>query len=1155
MVSASYLLERLSERVLVLDGAMGTMLQKNGLSGNSEGFNLTAPDTILDIHRAYIAAGADIIESNTFSANRISQKEYGMEAQAREMALAGARLARRAADECLIPEIGQNRGRDGRRRVLVAGSMGPTSKSLTLTSDLNRPAWRPYGFDEMADAYAEQAGALIEGGVDYIQLETAFDALNTKAALYAIRGISADIPVVVSVSVSDASGRSLTGQTLEAYFTAVRHAGLTAFGLNCSLGAAALLPLIKEVAQWCDVPIICYPNAGLPNQMGGYEQTPGEMAAEVRHFDSLLNIVGGCCGTTPEHISALPELAPRPLPEVWNRLRVSGLEAYVIDTKKRNFTLIGERTNVAGSRKFAKLIAEGKYDEALGVAAGQIEGGASVIDINMDDAMLDGPVAMETFVRMLQNDPAVARAALMIDSSNWDCILAGLKNSQGKCIVNSISLKDGEEAFLRKAREIHALGAAMVVMAFDEEGQATTYQRKIDICARSYRLLTGAGIPPEDIIFDVNVLSVGTGIAEHARYGIDFIEAVRWIKANLPGVYTSGGVSNLSFAFRGNNTVRSALHAVFLYHAIKAGLDMAIVNPGMLQLYDDIPPSLRTAAEDVILCRRVDATDRLIAAAAATDENGGFIHENGQKRGRTCERDCSEGRTSELTLESRLCNAIVCGGSPSLQDDVLAALEQAGGEAVKVIEGPLMDGMEEVGRRFGEGRMFLPQVVKSAKVMKDAVAVLEPYMKEEGSGVKRPLVVLATVKGDVHDIGKNIFGIVLRCNGFEVADLGVMVDNGTILAEAERLKADIIAVSGLITPSLFQMEELCREMAARGLSLPLFVGGATTSELHTAVKLAPLYSHVFHSADASAGAVNAKRWLQDPVAFEAAQRQAQEKMRLMHSKRRKPAPAPAAPYPADSFLKACPSDIPLTSLPLRELVPLFDWRMFCAVWGVKEADNELVGEAKALLNSILEHNSLDVRLAARFFMAGRAGENAIDLGEKVLPMLRQEEGECRSLADYVPQEGSAPFGVFAIAVHEHQHPAGCSCKVCSSNQYSGMMLHSVKVVLAEAASTWLDNKLVAQVHTKVCKPAAGYASCPDHSLKHDILRMLPEGIGIDMTESCSMIPEASICGFVVMHPEAGYPEIRHIGPEQFENYARERGFTPDEARTYLNHLL
>ena len=1214
-VSKSYLLERLSKGVLRLDGAMGTMLQRKGLSGNSEEFNLTQPEAILDIHRTYIAAGADIIETNTFSANRISQKEYGLEYRAWEMAFAGARLARQAAGDS----------------ILVAGSIGPTSKSLTLSADLNRPAWRPYGFDDMVDAYAEQAAALIEGGVDYIQLETAFDALNTKAALYAIRKIDREIPIIVSVSVSDKSGRSLTGQTMEAFFTAVRHAGLTAFGLNCSQGAAGLLPLVEDIASWCDVPVICYPNAGLPNQMGGYDQTAEEMAAEARHFDGLVNILGGCCGTTPDHIAALPKLAPRPLAEPWNRLRVSGLEAYIIDTEKRNFTLIGERTNVAGSRKFARLIAEGNFDEALSIAAGQIEGGASIIDINMDDAMLDGPAAMESFVRQLQNDPAVAKAALMIDSSNWECILAGLKNSQGKCIVNSISLKDGEAEFLRKAREIHALGAAMVVMAFDEEGQATTYQRKIDICARSYGLLTGAGIPPQDIIFDVNVLSVGTGIPEHERYGIDFIEAVRWIKANLPGVYTSGGVSNLSFAFRGNNAVRSALHAVFLYHAIKAGLDMAIVNPGMLQLYDDIPSDLRTAAEDVILCRRVDATDRLIEAAAraAEDKQNFSTAEVGQKFFDLFSGEKLLVREGEevLSIEQRLSKAIVNGGSPTLREDVLEALEQAGGEAVKVIEGPLMDGMEEVGRRFGEGRMFLPQVVKSAKVMKDAVAVLEPYMKEEGSGaVKRPLVVLATVKGDVHDIGKNIFGIVLRCNGFDVHDLGVMVDKETILDEAIRLKADIIAVSGLITPSLFQMEELCREMASRGLTLPLFIGGATTSDLHTAVKLAPLYPHVFHSADASAGAVNAKRWLQNPEAFEAAQHQAQEQMRNLHENRKRPAAAPAAPFAPESFLHTCPEDLPLLHIPLSELLPLFDWRMFCAVWGVKPEPEDLraaasgkvrtygpipptswappvhettggyafpealhygsssgsgalIAEGKALLERLAEEDALDVRLSARFFMAKREAYT-IDMGAAKLPMLRQEEGECRSLADYVPEGGTAPFGVFAIAVHGKSFdPAEvgqnffdlfsgekvfvregenlltkCTCPACN-NQYDSLMLHSIKVVLAEAASTWLDRKLEHEMHTKVTKPAAGYASCPDHSLKRDILSMLSEGIGIDLTESCSMIPEASICGFVIMHPEAGYPEIRHIGREQFETYARARGFSPDEAKTYLNHLL
>ena len=620
--------EEMSKRLLRLDGAMGTQIQRYSLTehdfrgetfvdariplkGNNECLNLSRPDVIAAVHKAYIEAGADIIETNTFSANRISQKEYGLEAHAREMALAGARIARDAADKA-------------GRKVWVAGSIGPTSKSLTLAPDIASPAERPYGFDEMAASYREQVEALIEGGVDLLLIETAFDALNVKAALYAVetrflrsaRNDNEPFPVIVSVSVGDKSGRTLTGQTLEAFYTAVRHYPLTAFGVNCSLGADGLLPLVKDIASFSDVPVICYPNAGLPNELGGYDQTPAQMAAGMARFDGLLNIAGGCCGTTPDHIKALPALSPALPKPPHNKLTVSGLEAYLIDTEKRNFTLIGERTNVAGSRKFARLVAAGDYDAALEVAAGQIEGGADIIDINMDDAMLDGPVAMETFVRTLQNDPAVAKAALMIDSSHWDCILAGLKNAQGKCIVNSISLKDGEEAFLEKAKEIHRLGAAMVVMAFDEEGQATTFDKKITVSERAYKLLTGIGIPPEDLIFDVNVLSIGTGIPEHDRYAIDFIEAVRWIKQNLPGAYTSGGVSNLSFAFRGNNPVRSAMHAVFLYHAIRAGLDMAIVNPGMVLQYDDIEPGLRAAVEDLILCRDPHATERLMAVAA-----------------------------------------------------------------------------------------------------------------------------------------------------------------------------------------------------------------------------------------------------------------------------------------------------------------------------------------------------------------------------------------------------------------------------------------------------------------------------------------------------------------------------------------------------------
>ena len=1142
------LTDALRKKVLRLDGAMGTQIQGYGLSeedfrqgvfadtaiplkGNNECLNLTRPDVITAVHEAYIAAGADIIETNTFSANRISQKEYGLEAHAREMALAGARIARTAADQA-------------GRKVWVAGSIGPTSKSLTLAPDIARPAERPYSFDEMAASYREQIEALIEGGVDLLLIETAFDALNVKAALYAVETVLEGFPVIVSVSVGDKSGRTLTGQTLEAFYTAVRHYPLAAFGVNCSLGADGLLPLVKDIASFSDVPVICYPNAGLPNELGGYDQTPAQMAAEVARFDGLLNIAGGCCGTTPDHIKAIPELSPAPLKPLRNELKVSGLEAYLIDTQKRNFTLIGERTNVAGSRKFARLVAAGDYDAALEVAANQIEGGADIIDINMDDAMLDGPVAMETFVRTLQNDPAVAKAALMVDSSHWECILAGLKNAQGKCIVNSISLKDGEEAFLAKAREIHRLGAAMVAMAFDEEGQATTFEKKIAVCERAYRLLTGIGIPAEDLIFDVNVLSIGTGIPEHDRYGIDFIEAVRWIKQNLPGAYTSGGISNLSFAFRGNNPVRSAMHAVFLYHAIRAGLDMAIVNPGMILQYDDIEPELRTAVEDLILCRDPHATERIseLASATLTDTRPPI------KSGVT-DSSCPAPTGHLVSLDTFL----LTGREEGLAEAVNAARERLG-SAVQVIEGPLMAGMEEVGRRFGEGKMFLPQVVKSAKVMKDAVALLEPYMEAGEQAAQRPVVIHATVKGDVHDIGKNIAGIVLRCNGFEVVDLGVMVEKETILEAAEKHHAALIGVSGLITPSLFQMEELCREMAARGLDTPLFIGGATTSALHTAVKLAPLYDHVFYAPDASAGAVLAKKCLRDRAAFEAAQHAEQARIRDLHEGR-KAAPAPVQTgFASDSYLRTIPADIPLMEVPLTELVPLFDWSMFRAVWGVKE-NAELTAEGRAVLDRMVRTGGVSVRLAARFFAARRDGE-AIDLGSGRLPMLRQEEAPGRSLSDFVPADGTGPFGLFAISVHTHSHPEGCTCEACR-NDYDSMMERAVRVTLAEAASTWLDKRLQADLPegVRIAKPAAGYASCPDHSLKRDILGMLPAGLDITLTESCAMIPDAAICGFVVLHPEAGYPEIRHISEQQYELYITARGFSPDEARAFLSHLL
>ena len=940
------------DRILILDGAMGTMIQRYGLTeedyrvstfagcskelkGNNECLNLTRPDIIKAIHEEYIAAGADIIETNTFSANKISQSEYGCENYASQMAFEGARIAREAADEAaaMAARIGVE------RKIWVAGSMGPTSKSLSLSPDVNDPAFRAYSFSQMKEAYGQQAEALVRGGADMILLETCFDALNAKAALAAIREIG-DIPVMISVSVGDRSGRTLTGQTLEAFYTSIRHYPIVSFGLNCSLGAADLMPLVEEIGQWASCAVSCYPNAGLPNEMGGYDQTPDDMAAQVKVMASkgLVNIVGGCCGTTPEHIKAIAKAVSGmsahkcsgTAPSNGMILKVSGLEAVTVDVKHNNFTNVGERTNVAGSRKFARLIAEGKYDEALQIAAKQIEDGATIIDINMDDAMLDSTREMERFVRYISNDPAVAKAALMIDSSHWDTILAGLENAQGKCIVNSISLKEGEDSFVEKAKTINSFGAAMVIMAFDEEGQATTYRRKIEICERAYRLLTEkAGVSPENIIFDVNILSVGTGIEEHARYAVDFIEAVRWIKTNLPGALTSGGVSNLSFSFRGNNKVREAMHSAFLYHAIKAGMDMAIVNPSMLQVYDEIEPELLKCVEDVIFDTDPQATERLIDKAAQL---------MAEKEVEAKEIPADAGK--EVPLEDRLNNALTKGQSADLEADLKEAMEQYG-SALKIIEGPLMAGMETVGSLFGEGKMFLPQVVKSAKVMRDAVSILEPYMNADDMGSEKAKVVIATVKGDVHDIGKNITGIVLSCNGFEVIDLGVMVDKETILDKAEEVGAEIVAVSGLITPSLYQMEEICREMASRGMEIPLFVGGATTSALHTSVKLAPLYGHVFHGADASAAAVMAKKCMMDKAAFEAECHAEQEKIRSLYEAGNKVQEQKTEwkikvnGFAKETYSAVLPESIRYMELPIEEAMPYFDWKMLHAIWGVQ----------------------------------------------------------------------------------------------------------------------------------------------------------------------------------------------------------------------------
>lgn len=1180
----------LSKRILILDGAMGTMLQRKGLQGNSESFNLTNPETIGEIHKEYIEAGADIITANSFSANSISQSEYNLSEKAGQMAEAAARIARKAADEAP-------------RKIWVAGSVGPTSKSLSLAQNINDPIFRPYSFDGMAEAFEVQIRGLVKGGVDLLLFETCFDALNTKAALYAIGHIpeASDIPIMISASMSDRSGRTLTGQTMEAFYRSVQHCSPLSFGLNCSLGAEEMIPLIAEVASFATCAVSCYPNAGLPNEMGEYDETPSQMAESVRKMAlaGSVNIVGGCCGTTPEHIKAVAEavkgISPRAIPEPDDVLYVSGLESVAVD-RKNNFTNVGERTNVAGSRKFAKLIAAGDYETGLQIAAGQIENGAGIIDINMDDAMLDSRLEMEKFLRYVSNDPAVAKAAIMIDSSHWETLVTGLKNAQGKCIVNSISLKEGEEIFIEKAREIKALGAAIIVIAFDEEGQATTYDRKVEICRRAYSLLTSkVGVRPCDIIFDVNVLPVGTGIPEHSRYGIDFIEAVRWIKGNLPGCRTSGGISNLSFSFRGNNTVREAMHSVFLYHAISAGLDMGIVNPGMLRVYDEIEPGLLKCVEDVILDSDAEATDRLIekasrildeknsvgvsarpegpeatCAARPIRENGRLAASGGALTGAESSNISSVAEPVEAAVEERLVRALVKGDSSGLERDINECLTLYD-KPVEIIDGPLMSGMARVGELFGAGKMFLPQVVKSAKTMKNAVALLQPYIEERGgeSEVKKPRIVFATVKGDVHDIGKNITEIVLSCNGFEIVDLGVMVPKETILEKAAECSADLIGVSGLITPSLYQMEEICKEMTARGLDTPLLVGGAAASALHTAVRLAPLYGHVFYGQDASASAVLANQLITDREGTEAAEHKKQEHLRELYaqSSQKKAGHKPVEPFPAFSFIKGEPfGNISGKRLGIEEVEPFFDWNMFAAIWGIKSGTGhdelrKLRADAHKEIDRLKNGNDCRITISARFDGCHIEGDDIVSKDFR-LPMLRQE-GE-RSLADFVPPKEygfESPMGMFAISVRTESHPSGCDCPACGT-EYGPMLTRAVRLTLAEAASEWLSRHIHKELpdgfkEAKVIKPAAGYSSCPDHTLKRDILRLLPESerLGITLLESCAMIPDASICGLIFIHPDATYPEIRRVSQKAIDEYARRRGMSDSEKARFLGHLL
>ena len=1106
----------LQEKILILDGATGTMIQKAGVKEEcNERLNLTRPDIILGIHEQYIAAGADIIETNSFGANRICLGEYGLADKARQLAFEAARIARSAADAAP-------------REVFVAGSVGPTGKSLSLASDASDPTLREYDFEAMRESYGEQIGALIEGGADLILLETCFDALNAKAAIRALEDIDRTFPLIVSVTVSDRSGRTLTGQTIEAFYHSIRHyPALAAFGINCALGAAQMAPLAREIADFSDLPLIFFPNAGMHGS--GAPDTPEQMASVIGALASegILNIAGGCCGTTPEHIkaiaAALKGIAPRPKKPQDTTLHVSGLEAYAID-KSRNFTNIGERTNVAGSRKFARLIEADDYSGALEVAAAQIEGGAEIIDINLDDPMVDSTRKMRAMLRHIASDPRVSKAATMIDSSHWDTIIEGLRGVPGKCIVNSISLKEGEREFIRKAREIRDMGAAMVVMAFDERGQAETFERKIEICERSYRLLTSEGIRAQDIIFDCNVLSIGTGIAQHAKFGVDFIEAVRWIKAHLPGALTSGGISNLSFAFRGNGAVREALHSAFLYHAIKAGLDMAIVNPQMLQIYENIEAELRRAAEDVIFDSDPGATDRLLEMASK-------ISVQQQAPPGTATKESVAAKTAS----ERLTDALVSGRSAGVEQDALEALGEQG-SAVAVIEGPLMEGMEKVGKLFAEGKMFLPQVVKSARVMKEAVSRLEPLIGADADKGSRSKFVIATVKGDVHDIGKNITATVLQCSGFEVTDLGVMVGTEEILEKAEEIGADAIGVSGLITPSLHRMEEICAEMASRGMRTPLFVGGAAASPIHTAVKLASLYPRVYYGADASATAVMAKKYMQDPEGFISAQAEARDELlRKIEAAKNSPRSGKGS-APEGGFLSGKPfSDIPLREIGAQELLPLFDWKMFRALCRISEEEETTIKEeALALVSSA----SPKVKICARFFDFRREGDTLVS-DALTLPLLRGEA----SLADFFPREGTVQAGIFATSV-EGDAP-------------EDLVAHAVLSCLAEAASAYLSRELQKALPEgqKLIMPGIGYACCPDHSLKADILGALPPELGITLTESCAMTPEASTCGLVIAHEMAEYLNLGRIDAVRLEAYAEERNFSDEQKSLFLGHLF
>jgi len=1192
-------LERLiAERIVVLDGSWGVLLQGWGLSeedfrgerfaahdrdlkGDPDLLNLTRPDIVTSVHEAYFEAGADITTTNTFTATTIGQADYGLQDAVGDMNVAGARLAREVAVR-----------HDG----LVAGSVGPLNVTLSLSPKVEDPAFRTVSFQQVYEAYADQIRALRDGGVDLLLIETIFDTLNAKAAIAAALDVAPELPRWISVTIVDKSGRTLSGQTVEAFWTSVAHADPVIVGVNCSLGAREMRPSVEALARVAPVPIASYPNAGLPNAFGGFDETPEVTSALLGEFAraGLVNVVGGCCGTTPEHIkqivAAVEDVAPRELPETGHLTSFAGLEPFRI-TPETGFVMVGERTNITGSKIFARLIESGDFQAAVDVARQQVDAGANLIDVNMDADLIDGEAAMTRFLNLVATEPEIAKVPIMIDSSKWSILEAGLRCVQGKAVVNSISLKEGEDDFLAKAATIRHYGAAAVVMCFDEQGQADTVARKVEIAERSFRLLVDrAGFAPEDVIVDPNILAVATGIEEHDEYAKAFIEAAREIKRHCPGAKVSGGVSNLSFSFRGNEPVRRAMHSAFLYHAIAAGLDMAIVNAGQLDVYQDIPADLLEHVEDVIFNRRADATERLVTFADSFKGEGA----------RVTEEDLS---WRDAPVEERLSHALVHGIDRFIVDDTEEARRRAE-RPLDVIEGPLMDGMSIVGDLFGAGKMFLPQVVKSARAMKKAVAYLEPYMEDEKvGGSMQGTAVLCTVKGDVHDIGKNIVGVVLGCNNYRVIDLGVMVPADRLLDVAAEEGADLIGCSGLITPSLDEMVVVAKEMQRRELTTPLLIGGATTSRQHTAVRIAPAYDQpVVHVVDASRVVGVASALLDDgrkPV-FDAENRELQAKLRAQHEERQR---TPLLPiriaierrtpieWRAEDLAAAPFTGTKVVEPTIAELRDVIDWTFFFTAWELRGSypqildhteygaqARELFDDAKTLLAEIEEEGALQIRGAYGLWPAATEGDDIVLANGVTLPMLRQQadrgEGEPnRSLADFVaPVETGLPDHVGAFAV-----TAGLGVDElvkryeADHDDYRAIMVKALADRLAEGAAEWLHRQvrhgwyapdeslsnedLIAERYRGI-RPAFGYPACPDHSLKRRVFDLLgARELGIDLTEHGAMLPAASVSGLYIQHPEARYFNVGQIGKDQVEDYARRLGESAKEAERWLRPNL